>query len=66
MEFTLFVDAYGEYPFGTFWPGDLIYLYTKGFMNLDDGLNKMRLLNISGNYGSSKIRLALQLNDQWE
>lgn len=66
MEFTLFVDAYGEYPFGTFWPGDLIYLYTKGYMNLDDGLNKMRLLNISGNYGSSNIRLALQLNDQWE
>lgn len=64
-EFTLFVDVRGPYPLGSFWPGDLVKIYSEGFYNLPDGENKMRLLNISGSFGSGKIRLSLQLDDQW-
>lgn len=65
-EYTFFVDVEGTYPFGTYWPGNLIALYVKGFRNLPDGLNEMRLLNMSGTFGSSKVRLSLQLDSQWK
>lgn len=64
-EFTLFVDANGTYPLGTYWPGDLIVVYTKGYFNVPDGPNKLRLLNLTSNFGSTKVRMALQLDDQW-
>lgn len=64
-EFTLFVDAQGVYPLGTYWPGDLVEVYTKGYFNVPDGPNKLRLLNLTVNYGSTKVRMALQLDDQW-
>lgn len=65
-EYTLFVEVNGTYPLGTYWPGDLVILYTKGFRNLPDGPNKMRLLTMQGTFGSSKVRLSLQRDDQWK
>lgn len=65
-EYTLFVSTYGEYPLGTYWPGDLAIIYVKGFFNLPDGEHKMRILNMTGGFGSSQVRLSMQLDDQWE
>lgn len=65
-EYTLVVNADGKYPLGTFWPGEKIAVYTKGYFNIPDGRNEMRLLNMSGNFGSNEVRLSLQLDSQWD
>lgn len=59
-EITLTVRADGNPPFGTYWSGDLVGLVTKGWRSLPDGLNRYRLLTMSGS-DSSDIRLQMQL-----
>lgn len=66
-EFTFFVDAYGDYPLGTYWPGDLIKVWSGGeYLNLPKGEHEMRLLTMQTEFGTSRVRLSMQLDDQWQ
>lgn len=60
-EITLTVRAGGYYPIGTYWPGDLVGIYTKGWVALEDGVHLCRLLHMSGDLNTaSDIKLVMQ------
>jgi hypothetical protein len=60
-EITLTVRAGGYYPIGTYWPGDLVGIHTKGWVALEDGVHLCRLLHMSGDLNSaSDIKLVMQ------
>lgn len=58
-EVQLTVRGDGVYPFGTFWPGDLVQVVFKGWHGIPDGIIPMRLLSLSGDI-SSDVRVSLQ------
>lgn len=58
-EISFDVRADGINRLGTFWPGDLVRIYTKGWVTLEDGEHDCRLLTMSGN-SSQNVKLAMQ------
>lgn len=64
-EVQMTVRADGVYPLGTFWPGDQIQVVLKGWVAVNDGVHKARLLNMNGSLSDklNDIRLSLQLED---
>lgn len=58
-EITFSVRADGVNPFGTYWPGDLVKIVTKGWLTLEDGVHNCRLLTMTGTLNHD-IRLSLQ------
>lgn len=61
-EVEMTVRADGVDKIGTFWPGDLVQVYTKGWINFADGPHNLRLLAISGDSGN-ELKLNLQEED---
>jgi hypothetical protein len=61
-ELALTVRADGTYPMGSFWPGDLIELYTGGWRDISDGLHRARILHMSGQFDHN-IKLNIQTED---
>jgi hypothetical protein len=59
-EVQITIRADSAIPLGQFWPGDLVYVVTKGWIAVPDGINKMRLLAINGD-GSNNVKANLQL-----
>jgi hypothetical protein len=59
LEIQMTVRADGEHRLGTFWPGHMVQLITKGWLSLDDGVHNLRLLNISGTH-EGNVRMSLQ------
>lgn len=59
VEIQLTVRADGEHKLGTFLPGHIVQLVTKGWLALPDGTHNLRLLNISGTH-EKNIRMSLQ------
>lgn len=64
-EISFKVRADGFNRLGTYWPGDLVRMYTKGWETLDDGIHDCRLLTMSGD-SSQNVLLAMQTEDQFE
>lgn len=58
-ELTLTVRADGVNPLGTYWPGDLVKIVTKGWLTLEDGVHNCRLLTMTGALNQD-VRLSLQ------
>lgn len=63
-EVEMTVRADGVNPIGSFWPGDLVQVYTKGWINFADGPHNLRLLAIAGDSGN-ELKLNLQEEDQF-
>lgn len=63
-EFQMTVRADGDIPLGSFWPGDLVEVVTKGWLSLPDGVTQMRLLSISGDDKNS-VKISLQKEDKF-
>lgn len=63
-EITFTVRADGVNRIGTFWPGDLVKIYTKGWVTLSDGEHDCRLLTMTGD-SSQNLRLSMQTEDQF-
>lgn len=63
-EIEMTVRADGTDKLGTFWPGDLLQVYTKGWINLADGPHNMRLLAISGDE-TNDLKLNMQEEDSF-
>jgi len=61
MEIQVTVRADSAIPLGQFWPGDLVYVVTKGWVSIPDGINKMRLLAINGD-GTGNVKANLQFD----
>lgn len=60
-EITLTVRADGMYPLGTYWPGDLVQIYTKNWVTFKDGVTPCRLLTMTGDLSTaSDIKLVMQ------
>lgn len=59
VEIQMTVRGDGDIPFGEFWPGDLIHVITQGWVGLPDGLNKMRLLSMTGDH-TNNVKVSLQ------
>lgn len=64
LEVQMTVRADGPIPLGQFWPGDLVQVYTEGWLSLPDGLTEMRLLSIVGDTSDS-IKVSLQKEDKF-
>lgn len=64
MEIQMTIRADGPIPIGTFWPGDLIQVVTKGWLSFPDGVNNMRLLAITGD-ASNNLKVNLQMDDRY-
>jgi len=58
-EIQISVRGDGNYPFGSFWPGDECEIYVKGLIGLKDGRHRMRILNMTGD-STANMRLSLQ------
>lgn len=63
-EISFKVRADGFNRLGTFWPGDLVRIYTKGWVTLSDGAHDCRLLTMTGD-SSQIVNLAMQTEDQF-
>lgn len=63
-EIQMTIRGDGIIPFGEFWPGDMVHVITKGWINLPDGVNRMRLLSLSGNT-SSEVKVSLQKEEKF-
>jgi hypothetical protein len=63
-EISFDVRADGYNALGTFWPGDLVRIYTKGWVTLEDGYHDCRLLTMTGD-SSQNVKLAMQTEDQF-
>lgn len=61
-EIQMTVEADGEIPIGSFWPGDMAYIITKDFIAFPSGVTPMRILHISGNH-TNKVRVSLQKDE---
>lgn len=60
-EITLTVRVDGPYSLGTYWPGDLVEIYTKGWITFKDGVTPCRLLTMTGDLSTaSDIKLVMQ------
>lgn len=60
-EITLTVKSTGVYPLGSYWAGDAMDVYTKGWITFKDGRHRCRLLNMSGDLSAaSNVKLSLQ------
>jgi hypothetical protein len=59
LEIQMTVRGDAEIPFGSFWPGDLAHVITKGWICLEDGNNPMRILNMTGDH-TGNVRMSLQ------
>lgn len=64
MEIQMTVRADGPIPLGQFWPGDLVEVYTKGWLSLDDGMTQMRLLSITGDH-TNNVKISLQKEEKF-
>lgn len=64
MEIQLTVRADGPIPLGQFWPGDLVEVYAKGWLALDDGMTQMRLLSITGDH-TNNVKISLQKEEKF-
>jgi hypothetical protein len=64
-EISFKVRADGFNRLGTFWPGDLVRIYTKGWATLSDGPHDCRLLTMTGD-STQVLQLAMQTEDQFE
>lgn len=64
LEVQMTVRGDGELPFGTFWPGDLVDVVTKGWLSLPDGITQMRLLSLTGDHTNS-VKVSLQLEEKF-
>lgn len=62
LEFQLGVRGDGVNGLGTFWSGDLVEVKLKDVLGVEDGIHKMRLLNMSGS-DKTDVRLSLQIED---
>lgn len=59
-------DTDTPWELGNFFVGDLVKIKSKGFINIPDGINEFRLLNIHGSFGSGIVNMALQEDSQWD
>jgi len=64
LEVQMTVRGDTDTPFGTFWPGDLVEVVTKGWLSLPDGSTRMRLLSLTGDHTNS-VKVSLQLEDKF-
>lgn len=64
LEIQMTVRGDADPGFGNFWPGDLAYIYVKGWLSLPDGLTKMRILSLTGD-GTANVKLSLQKEDKF-
>lgn len=64
LEIQMTVRADGPIPLGSFWPGDLVEIVTKGWLSLPDGVNRMRLLSITGDH-TNNVKISLQKEDKF-
>lgn len=64
LEVQMTVRGDGDLPFGTFWPGDLVEVVTKGWLSLPDGVTQMRLLSLTGDH-TSNVKVSLQLEEKF-
>ncbi len=64
LEVQMTVRGDTDTPFGTFWPGDLVEVITKGWLSLPDGSTQMRLLSLTGDHTNS-VKVSLQLEDKF-
>lgn len=64
LEVQMTMRTDGEFPIGTFWPGDLIEVVTRGWLSIPDGVTKMRLLSITGD-STSNVKVSLQRDDKF-
>jgi len=64
LEIQMTVRTDGVIPLGTFWPGDLVEIVTKGWLSLPDGANRMRLLSITGDH-TNNVKISLQKEDKF-
>lgn len=64
LEVQMTMRADGTSPIGSFWPGDMVEVVTKGWISLPDGVTRMRLLSISGD-DSTHIKVSLQRDDKF-
>jgi hypothetical protein len=64
LEIQMTVRTDGVVPLGTFWPGDLVDIVTKGWLSLPDGVNRMRLLSITGDH-TNNVKISLQKEDKF-
>lgn len=64
LEVQITVQGDDLTPFGSFWPGDLANIVTKGWLSIPDGITPMRVLSITGNGGSS-MKVSLQRDDKF-
>ena len=64
MEIQMTIRADSAIPLGEFWPGDLIQVVTKGWLAFPDGINRMRLLAVSGD-ATNNLKVNLQMDDRY-
>lgn len=64
LEVQMTVRGDDEIPFGSFWPGDLATVITKGWISIPDGVTQMRILSLTGD-GSNNVRVSLQREDKF-
>ncbi len=64
LEIQMTVRADGPIPLGSYWPGDLVEIVTKGWLSLPDGVNRMRLLSITGDH-TNNVKISLQKEDKF-
>lgn len=64
MEVQMTVRADSAVPLGSFWPGDLVNVVTKGWLALPDGVTQMRLLSITGD-SSNSVKVSLQKEEKF-
>ena len=64
LEVQMTIRADGATPLGSFWPGDMVEVITKGWLSLPDGMTQMRLLSIVGDTSES-VKVSLQKEDKF-
>lgn len=64
LEIQMTVRGDGDIPFGTFWPGDLVQVVTKGWISIPDGVTQMRLLSLTGDH-TNNVKVSLQLEEKF-
>lgn len=65
LEVQMTVRGDAEIPFGSFWPGDLARVYTKGWLSIPDGMTPMRILSLTGD-GSNNVKVSLQQESKFD
>lgn len=62
-EISMTVRADGVYPLGSFWPGDLVEVLVNGWVTLEDGVHKCRLLAMQGDISNFNISMNMQTEE---